>query len=450
MKFLCLLALMAVGAHANDLLKAPPSFDYKSAKAVFTDFTHAHYDIVYDVEKKSAFAHAEIKFLINEEGFPIFDSHEAPTSLIINGQTTSADLISTPSHETKVRVLATSLRAGHHVLKVTLPITQLVEFTNSGVKSAFWMSDLSDRGYLERYLPTNFQYDRIPMSFSVTFKGVKEKQMIYTNGVMKEISENETKITYPAGFNVSCLYFHTVPASSVNETRFSYKSLDGRELPVVIYLQRSFGDQSSRLADLKKRVINIMDELEGDYGAFPHPSLTVYVAGSGGMEYSGATMTSVSALGHEIFHSYFARGVMPSEGNAGWIDEALASWRDDGYDSITSLSGTSRMANLGTYTRLTDRAAYSFGERFMALLDGKLQSKGGLKPFLRNMVEKHTFAPLNVPEFISHMNEFYGMSFNADFKRYVFGESFEKMIPVPQKVHPVHKQLTLSELKELL
>jgi hypothetical protein len=49
------------------------------------------------------------------------------------------------------------------------------------------------------------------------------------------------------------------------------------------------------------------------------------------MEYCGATMTDPGALGHELTHSWFARGVMPANGNTGWIDEAVASWRDDGY-----------------------------------------------------------------------------------------------------------------------
>ena len=76
-----------------------------------------------------------------------------------------------------------------------------------------------------------------------------------------------------------------------------------------------------------------MRELEQTYGPYPHEALLIYCTGniSGGMEYAGATMTSLEALGHEITHSWFARGVMPANGNAGWIDEAIARWRDRGY-----------------------------------------------------------------------------------------------------------------------
>src|SRR5690606_20330699 len=131
--------------------------------------------------------------------------------------------------------------------------------------------------------------------------------------------------------------------------------------------------------------------------------------------------TSLSALGHEMFHFYFARGVMPANGNSGWLDEALASWRDEGYQSSKTMSGTSRMSNRPYYTRTTDRAAYSFGERFMRYMDEKLSLKGGLKPFMRYMVERRSKAPLFVEEFIKEMEGFYGVAVEEDFKKFTYG-----------------------------
>lgn len=145
-------------------------------------------------------------------------------------------------------------------------------------------------------------------------------------------------------------------------------------------------------------------------------------------------MTDFSSLGHELFHSYFARGVMPANGNSGWLDEALASWRDNAYPSVTTLSGSSRMSAHPYYTRTTDTAAYGFGARFMSYLDGRVKSKGGLKPFMRQMVANRRFQPLFVEEFIQAMSQFYQMSFVEDFKRYTYGQglSFEQL---PEGVH---------------
>lgn len=450
MKFLALMMTLSFSALAADIDKRPNAFPFAGSKAVFADFTKALYKITYDVTQKKAFVEATIDLTTVEEGHVVFDLHVDPTSITIDGDSASSSLVKTPDNETTVRILSKKAEAGDHELKIQLPLTQLVEWTDTGVKSAFWMSDLTDRGYLERYLPTNYIYDRIPMTFVVKFIGVTAPQTIYANAQVETLANGDVQVTYPENLNTTCQYFHTVPASTVVETRFSYKSVDGRDLPVVIYFPKNSGDQSGDLNRVKSNVIKIMDELEKDYGPFLHPSLTVYINGSGGMEYSGATMTSESALGHELFHSYFARGVMPSDGNSGWIDEALARWRDNGYQTLHSLAGTSQMANHGHYTRATDRLAYTFGERFMALLDGKIKSKGGLKIFLREAVEKKSFDPISVPAFIQAMDEYYGMSFEKDFKQYVFGEGNNKLKITPVLDHDIHRQHTMEELKNLL
>jgi hypothetical protein len=453
MKTLIISTLLCFSAMASDLDKRPLPFPHQGGHAVFADFKSAHYEITYDINKKIAYARAEIELETAEAGNPIFDSHQDPTLVSLNGITTTADLVKTPSDETTVRVVGEKVEAGNHRLIVELPIVQLVEFTKGGVKSAFWLSDLTERGYLERYLPTNFLFDRIPTSFHVKFIGGSETQKIYTNGVLEKVSSTEYKIIFPDGFNSSCHYFHTVVAGTMVEKTFIYKSNDGREIPAIIYVKND-GDQDAYLESLKTKTITIMDELENDYGPFLHPSLTIYIAGRGGMEYSGATMTSESALGHELFHSYFARGVMPSDGNSGWIDEALARWRDNGYQSITTLFGTSNMANHAYYNRVTDRLAYSFGERFIALMEGKLTPLGGLKPFLKELVAQKAFAPLNTQEFILEMNDFFGLSFDRFFKKYLFGEGQKSMKinirPSPFKENHIHHELSLSELQELL
>jgi hypothetical protein len=103
------------------------------------------------------------------------------------------------------------------------------------------------------------------------------------------------------------------------------------------------------------------------------------------------------------------------------------------------------------YTRITDTAAYSFGSRFMSLLDGRSRAQGGLKPFLRHMVANHRFSPLFVEEFIGWMGAFYGTSFTEDFRRYTYGTQnrFEPNLNEFKKRLIHHKQ-TSSELQELL
>lgn len=453
---LFLLGVMVSGlvfAQKNDLSHRPKSFSTSDGKAVFVDFQTADYAINYNAEKKSSSVVATIKFNAPESGLPIFDSVEAPTSIILDGESVTATETKTPSRETTVQVINKSVSSGSHEMIITVPLKTLVEFTSEGIKSAFWTSDLSERNFLERYMPANLEYDQVKMTFNITFEGVKSRQKIYTNGVVKESKRNGksmVKITYPEYFNASSIFFHTVPEGSVDETRFTLKSVDGRTIPVVIYKGQSMWGGGTTLSTLKDMTTEIFHELEGDYGAWPHPSLVIYNAGMGGMEYHGATMTSTSALGHELFHSYFARGVMPANGNSGWIDEALASWRDEGYQTLSVLTGSSMMSAHPYYTRTTDRAAYSFGERFMRLMDGKLASKGGLKPFMRYMIDKKVFSPIFVEEFIKEMEKFYGVSVEADFRRYTFGKSNNFSTTLKSHNQEIHRKMTVEELKNYL
>jgi hypothetical protein len=260
--------------------------------------------------------------------------------------------------------------------------------------------------------------------------------------------ENSFKISYPDYYTASSIFFHTVPQGYTSELRFSLKSIDGRDIPAVVYFTKN--SWNTNLERLKVKTTEVFHELESDYGAFPHPSITVLQAGMGGMEYCGATMTDFSALGHELFHSYFARGVMPANGNSGWIDEALASWRDDGYQTLSTLSGTSGMSSHSYYTRTTDQAAYSFGERFMSYLDGKLKTKGGLKPFMRHMIDKRVFSPIFVEEFMQEMSEFYDVSVIEDFKKYTFGKRGMFDLNLKSNNSHIHRKMSVKELQNYL
>jgi hypothetical protein len=448
-----LLALIVSGfAFAkNDLTHRPKSFSTGSGKAVFVDFITADYDISYNAENRSSSVTATINFDVPESGMPIFDSVEAPMSIMLDGAQVSAIETKTPSNETTLRVINKVVNTGSHSMTIKVPLSTLVEYKAGGIKSAFWTSDLSERRFLERYMPANLEYDQVKMTFNVFFEGNKTAQKIYTNGKATEKvikGKNATQISFPEYFNASSIFFHTVPEGTTDELRFTLKSVDGRDIPAVVYVAKSVLGGS--LSDLKDAASAVFHELEGDYGAWPHPVLVVYNAGSGGMEYCGATMTATNALGHEMFHSYFARGVMPANGNSGWLDEALASWRDDGYQTETSMTGTSGMSSHPYYTRTTDYAAYSFGAKFMSYMDGKTKAKGGLKPFMRHMVENRRFAPLWVEEFAKEMSEFYGESLDVEFRKYTFGnKNFFPPEYKSQNAH-IHKKMSIEELQNYL
>lgn len=442
-------------AHAtvtDDLARAPKSFAFQNSKAVYIDISEAHYRISYDITAQSATVEATLRFDTQEAGYPMLDFVQNATELTLNGVRVQAAEVQSPDRATKMRVIAQDISAGTHRLVIKLPLTALVDWSNGGVSSAFWTSDLSERSFIEKYIPTNLEYDRYAMSFDIQFKNAQVKQAVYANGDIEFINDQQVRIKFPAHFNASALFFHTTPETVMRESRLSFTSMDGRQIPVRIYLKPSMlSNPATQLKKLEGMTLKILAELEADYGPFPHPSVTIYNAGSGGMEYHGATMTSESALGHELIHSYFARGMMPANGNAGWIDEAIASWRDNGYPRGGAFSGNANMAGRAEYTRFTDRQAYSFGAKFMASLDNHLKDQGGLRPMLKQVIENHLFYPFYTEDFVSWIEGFSRTSLMSIFERHVYApKKGEKSAPMTPTPHVHHQKMSEKELKQYL
>lgn len=435
-----------------------PSFTKSNGdKVVFADFKTANYKLNYDFYTSSLTYKAEIVFHLDEPGYMAFDLITDPLSLNLDGESVSSQVISTPSNETKIRVLNQALSAGEYLLQVSGKIDKLVKFDSSGVSSAFWVTDLDDRSFLETYIPVSFEYDQVKMRFEVSFNGLTNDQIVFSNGVQQSLPGNQFQIDYPDYFTVSSIYFHTLPRDSFKSHEFIYSSqLSGRKIPVQVYT-KNFNIDFNRY---EQKILSAMAELETDYGDYPHSSFLVYDAdlsqwGLGGMEYCGSTVTGIRAVEHELFHSFFGRGVFSANGNSGWIDEALASWRDSGYPRLNNMSGSSKMAAHPGYTRFTDRLAYSFGARFISHLDYLIADAGGMKAFMREFLAKNKFIPITTEQFISDFEAFNGKSFSRVFEQFVYGKTLVDMAPLSDdaddnKSHSFHKKANPDQLYQIL
>ena len=198
-----------------------------------------------------------------------------------------------------------------------------------------------------------------------------------------------------------------------------------------------------------------MAELEKDYGPWPHDQLIIYGTGiRGGMEYVGATATSLVSLGHELFHSYFAKGVMPANGNSGWMDEALASWRDKGYQTHEAPDYHSfNLAAHNSYTRKTDDNSYEKGRSFFAYIDYQLKGKGlSLKGFLALWSVKKMFTLVTTEDFITALEDYAGQSFREDFDQYIYGGMAHEngRAPAVDPQNPHHPDYSEEDIKSIL
>jgi hypothetical protein len=449
MKLLLLLgALLSSSVFAN-LHLAPPDFNNQYGRAVFVDFKTAEYDITFDVRRKRTSVKTKIIFEAKKQGMPLFDLIPNPLNARLNGEEVSIVETSAPNGS-KLRQVLTAVDPGMHVLEMENTFKENVRYRlfSRKVSSAFWIRDLKYRKFMEQYIPSNFEYDQYQMTMNVTFAGTsRARQDIYTNGALTQTSPNSYKIVYPEFYTVSCPYFHTTPKGQKKRLDFTYKSMTGRDIPVTVYTS-----WWSHPRKFKAEAEKVFKELENDYGPWAHSGFVAYqtLPGTGGMEHAGATQTSFGALDHEMLHSYFAKGMMPANGNSGWIDEAIASWRDYGYQRkpIPGFSG-SNLGSQSVYNRHTDSRSYALGREFLAYLDYRLQDLGGLKAFLKGYFQTYKYTVITTEHFKNNLEFFSGLDLSDDFNTYIWGENSSDTKGFVEENH-IHKELTDSQLELML
>lgn len=447
-KFVLVAALFATHAYAN-LHLSPPDFDTKNGRAIFVDFKTAEYNITYDLINEVTVVKSKITFEAKTQGKPLFDLVPFPDRLKLDGQKVKQNLVSFPGGVSKLRQLTAAVGPGVHTLEIENVIDTNVNYhTHFGVvSSAFWIRDLKDRLFMEQYIPSNFEFDQYQMTFNVNFEGTdKASQDFYTNGKLTKISPVSWKIEFPEYFTSSCPFYHLTPKSWMRRLDFTYPSISGREIPITVY-----SPWKRRTRRFKTETIRVLKELETDYGAWAHPSFVAYgtFVGTGGMEHAGATATSFAALDHEMLHSYFAKGVMPANGNTGWIDEAIASWRDKGYQrNPTPGFGGSNLGGQSGYKRNTDSRAYALGAAFMAYLDYKLQDSGGLKAFLKGYFQTYKHQVITQQHFKNNLEFFSGLNLDEDFGTFIWGTNVESKHL--HEANPHHSVLSSDQLKSIL
>jgi len=429
---------------------APPAFELPDGdRAVYGDLVEAHYGISIDINQKNLRSRDTLEFTLHEEGRPVFDLVPEPRSVLIDGIPARLELIEAPGKETRFRVLGQKLGQGSHTLVVEHGITSGMRFESGQAFLGFFLSDLDDRQFLEQYLTTGFEYDTHRISMEIGIIGSSAVHRVFTNGAVTESGLNQWNLIFPEYFSASSVYLHIGPGSAYRIQEEFFTSSDGRLLPLTVYTRP---DHPSA-ADFMRLSRKYLEELERDYGPFPHEQILVYGVGVGygGMEYCGATITSIGALGHELTHSYFARGVMPADGNSGWIDEAIASWRDSGYKRITTpgFEGSAMGAH-SPYRRTTDRRAYREGRDFLAFLDFLFTEKGGLRPRLKDFFTTHRLERIRTEHFQDSLQAGNAKDLGPLFDRYIRGGRSSNSREEDAGENPMHPRLSREKLRELL
>lgn len=462
--FASLLIGSAAQANTRPVHTVPPIQISSKATLAPIDILSANTVFEFDVKTKKATGRASFTFDILEDGFPMFDLVPQATSLYLDNQKIDSDKLAkfnVADDPTIVSYVSSwLLKDSRHTISVTYDLPkEAVSFSSNSVSFASFMSDLGSGGrqFWEQYSPANFEYDQMAQHVELKVLNATTPHIVYTNGVSRSLASNQWSLDFSPTYTTSSYYIHLVPQEKFVSQSFVYQGIE-KAIPVTVYAKVQ---NHVRLGI--EQVNRSLQNHEATYGAYLHPSLVVYVTGNfygGGMEYCGATATDVSAINHELAHMWFARGVMPASGNAGWVDEALATWTDEGFARRTiGERSPVNMSGWSLYRRDTDDKAYTQGAKFIAELDGLFATRGGMRPLLKNFFATYKSHVIETSDFIANLETQTQTALQPYFDRYVFGKnvtvpatSFK--FPVDELLqknsHPYHRPFTKSELKEIL
>jgi len=217
------------------------------------------------------------------------------------------------------------------------------------------------------------------------------------------------------------------------EIRRSAVSLPGRSRSLGLVTARHT-ETDADLADCEADLRSWLTYLSVRYEPWVHGdtfSAVVWAPGRG-MEYDGATTASLAALEHEVFHSWFGRGVKPARAADGWIDEAWTTWA-----TSSGRSEVSRFASIELgldeppiqlypphpWARYTPGEAYVHGSRLFAGLAHLFGGAERLRAAMADWYRSNAGGLVTTDGLAAHLRAWSGVDIGPLWARYVHARS---------------------------
>jgi hypothetical protein len=424
---------------------APPPVRLGERTAVPIDIEAVNAQVAFDPANRRASAIANVIFTVGAHaGCPVLDLRQPVGGVALDGSSVPSEAF---AHRdlgggvgAEMRVLDRSLAAGsRHSLELRYRLATPVatdaqpvgwDDERAAVRFDFWMSDLHPGRYLEMWLPANLCHDRFALTVEVTAE-TDVPHSVVTNGEVEDLSTGRWRISYPDHFTSLSPMLVVTPAADLM-IRSRPVRLAGRTEPVELVTAAPTETET----DLAACEADIRSWLAGNaerYGSWAHGDrFTAFVwTARRGMEYDGATTASVGSLEHEVFHSWFGRGVKPARASDGWIDEAWTSWATS---SRRAEEGRFAEIELGLdeppvllyppnpWSRYTPTESYRQGARLFAGLAHLLGGAHRLREAMATWYRANVGDLITTDGLERHLSQWSGVEVGPWFERYVHGQ----------------------------
>ena len=150
----------------------------------------------------------------------------------------------------------------------------------------------------------------------------------------------------------------------------------------------------------------------------------VLTQSGGGMEYYGATTTSLRALRHEVFHMYFACSTVARTYRDSWWDEAIDMWyelsADPSYAPIEEAYRSDIVSGRSAVAVGFDRRAYDQGARIMQAVALGMGGRDRMVRFLRDLHARRSFDPFTTWELAEEIRSASGLDVRDRFRLWLY------------------------------
>ena len=303
-----------------------------------------------------------------------------------------------------------------------------------GIAWDLWMSDLEPGRYLEMWLPANLCHDEMAIELDIEVTGTGRPHVLLANGAV--VSDEHKRgarwtVRYPPNYTSLSPLLVLAPADQV-ELRHTTVSAGGRALGVTVAGWDAEGTATADLDAVLADSVAWLYYFSARYGPWAHGDefLAVVHDHPRGMEYDGATTTSERALEHEIFHSWFGRGVKPARASDGWMDEAMATWATSsrqatalrfGAEELDLDQAPTLLCPPHPWSRHTPREAYAAGARLLAGVAHLAGGAGSLRAALAAWHQAYGGRGATTEDLADHLAAWCGRDLGPWWRRYVYG-----------------------------
>jgi len=430
---------------SGNLNLAPPVRIVDGLTAVPIDIQQLDSHVVFDAATSQAQVEASMRFIMgNTDGNPVFDFRQDIQEAYLNDVSVPVDKLQ--HHDfgggpnAELRILDTivpansenTLRLIYGLNQPQAPNSQPIGWDPNSTRLYWdlWFTDLLPARYLEMWFPSNLIYDQFKFNLEIEIINSEFEHVIIANGSVNNLAPNHWRVEFRERFTSLSPMLITAAADRI-ESRQGLMILPDTSMELrldTFKLTSTLANLASVENDVRtyitNNVINIGPYVHGD-------RFTTFIwTGVRSMEYEGGVTSNTGALEHEVFHSWFARGLRPATQNDSWLDEGWTVYNTGANRfALTPFDMSEPPVTLSSsnpFNRTTPSAAYSAGSRFFAGLADVL-GLANLRSYMSSFFKENQGRLVTTRQLEAYLICRSGIVEIADyFERFVYGFPLER------------------------